>query len=148
MTREPYSYRSDRDVPEFDDSRPLFVFDNVCVLCSGGVSFLMRRKRAEHFHFTSAQGALGQALYRHCGLEMDDSYLFIADGRASTLSDGYFEVAKQMGGPWMLSMVFRLIPRPLRDAAYRMIARNRYRWFGKTAQACALLTEEQRRRLV
>lgn len=148
MTREPYSYRDDPAVPAFDDSHPLFVFDNVCVLCSGGVSFLMRRRRADRIRFTSAQGPLGQALYRHYGMAMDDTYLFIVDGRATSMSDGYFAVAREMGGPWQLARIFRIVPRAVRDAVYGLVARNRYRWFGKTAEACALLTEEQRRRLV
>lgn len=148
MSREPYSYRADPDVPDFDDSHPLFVFDNVCVLCSTGVAFLMHRERADHIRFTSAQDALGQALYRHYGMEMDDSYLFIANGTASTMSDGYFDIAREMGGPWHMALVFRLVPRAVREAAYGLIARNRYRWFGKARVACALLTEEQRRRLI
>tara|TARA_B100000749_G_scaffold271585_1_gene252577 strand:+ start:222 stop:488 length:267 start_codon:yes stop_codon:yes gene_type:complete len=83
-----YSYRDDPAVPGVDDTRPLIVFDNVCVLCSGGAGWLMRHDRRG-----------------------------------------------------------RIVPRALRDAAYRLIARNRYKWFGNT-QACALLTEEQRSRLI
>lgn len=142
-----YSYRSDPEVPPFDDSRPLFVFDGVCVLCSGGASWIMRRDRAARMAFTPAQGPIGQALYRHYGLAIDDTYLFLVEGQAHGLSEGYFQVARVLGGRWKLAAALRLIPRPLRDAAYRLIARNRYRWFGK-AEACALLTPEQRQRLL
>ena len=147
MKRAAFSYRGDPAVPEFDDTRPLFVFDDICVLCSGGASFLMRLKRARDVQFTSAQGELGEALYRHYGMAMDDTYLFIADGCAWSKSEGYFQLAKHLGGIWKLAALARIVPRPLRDAAYDMIARNRYRWFGKT-EACALLTEEQRARLI
>lgn len=143
----PYSYRSDPQVPPFDDGRPLFVFDGVCVLCSGGASWIMRRDRAGRIAFTPAQGPIGQALYRHYGLAIDDTYLFLADGRAYGLSEGYFQVACVLGGAWRLAAVLRIVPRPLRDAAYRLVARNRYRWFGK-AESCALLTPEQRSRLL
>lgn len=145
--RPAYSYRSDPEVPSFDDSRPLFVFDGVCVLCSSGASWIMRRDPAARIAFTSAQGPIGQALYRHYGLALDDTYLFLADGRVYGLSEGYFRVARVLGGWWRSAGVLRLIPRPLRDAAYRLVARNRYRWFGK-AEACALLTPEQRSRLL
>lgn len=145
--REPFSYRSDPQVPAFDDSRPLFVFDNVCVLCSGGVRFLMRHDTAGKIAFTSAQGSIGQALYRHYGLEMDETYLLLAHGRAHTMSAGYFAVAEELGGWWRLARLGRIVPGFLRDAAYRIVARNRYRWFGKT-QACALLSEDQRARLL
>ncbi len=147
MTHEPYSYRADAAVPDFDDSRPLFVFDQVCVLCSGGASFIMRHDRDGKIAFTPAQGAIGQALYRHYRMAMDDSYLFLSNGRATTLSSGYFVVARELGGLWRLAAVGRIVPRFIRDAVYRLVARNRYRWFGKT-EACALLTDEQRARLL
>ena len=147
MTLPAFSYRDDPAIPDFDDSRPLFVFDNICVLCSGGASFLMQQKRGREIRFASAQGDLGRALYRHYGLELDDSYLFLADGRGYTMSDGYFVLARKLGGWWRLAGVFRLIPRPMRDWIYGMVAQNRYEWFGRT-EACALLTEEQKARLL
>lgn len=147
MTRPPYSYRDDPAVSAFDDSRPLFVFDNVCVLCSRGARFLMRHDPAGKIAFTSAQGAIGQALYRHYGLEMDETYLFLAHGRAHTMSAGYFALAAELGGWWRLARIGRIVPRAVLDAVYRLVAWNRYRWFGKT-EACSLLSEEQRARLL
>ena len=147
MSREAYSYRADFEVPDFDDSRPIFVFDAVCVLCSGGASFIMRHDKAGRIAFASAQGRIGQALYRHYGLAIDDTYLFVIDGKAYGLSEGYFHVARVLGGLWSMAVLARIVPRALRDAVYRLIARNRYRWFGRT-ESCALLTAEQRARLM
>jgi predicted DCC family thiol-disulfide oxidoreductase YuxK len=147
LARAPYSYRDDPAVPPFDDSRPLFVFDGVCVLCSGGASWVMRRRRGARIAFASAQGPLGEALYRHYGMAMDETYLFLVDGEAFGLSEGYFRVARAMGGPWRLAAALRVVTRVLRDAVYRLVARHRYRWFGK-AEFCALLTPEQRDRLL
>lgn len=147
MTRTPFSYRGDPAVPDFDDSRPLFVFDEVCVLCSGGASLIMRHDRAAKIAFTSAQGPIGQALYRHYGLEMDATYLFLANGVAGTKSDGYLALARELGGWWRVAELSRILPRGVRDPLYDILARNRYRWFGKT-EACALLTEDQRARLL
>jgi predicted DCC family thiol-disulfide oxidoreductase YuxK len=147
VTREAYSYRSDPAVPAFDDARALFVFDGVCVLCSSGVGWIMRRDRAGKVGFASMQSALGQALYRHYGVPPDDTYLFIRDGRAYTASRGYLEMCKLLGGAWHLARVFRLVPERLRDWIYALVARNRYRWFGK-AGYCALLTPDQRARLL
>lgn len=148
MTPQPYSYRNSSGVPEFDDTRPVFIFDHVCVLCSGGVSFIMKHDREGAIAFTSAQGPLGQALCCHFGIDWDESYVFLRNGRAYTKSDGYFEVARTLGGWWRLGLMFAIIPRGLRDWAYDLVARNRYKWFGKTAEACALLTPEQRARLI
>lgn len=147
MSAQNYSYRDDPAVPPFDDARPLFVFDHHCVLCSGGARFLMQHDRAGRIAFTSAQGAIGEALYRHYGLAMDETYLFLARGRAETMSDGYLAVAREFGGVWHLAGAGRLVPRIVRDAIYRLVARNRYRWFGRT-EACALLSPEQRARLL
>ena len=55
LRRAPYSYRDDPAVPAFDDSTALFVFDGVCVLCSGGAAFLMRHDRHARMNFTPAR---------------------------------------------------------------------------------------------
>jgi len=147
ISRSRFSYRDDRTVPAFDDSRALFVFDGVCVLCSGAASFIMRHDKKALINFTPAQAALGRALYIHYGIEMDESYLLIAEGRAYTASRGYAELSRILGGWWHILRVAALIPERLRDWVYAVIARNRYRWFGKT-EYCTLLTTEQRRRLL
>jgi predicted DCC family thiol-disulfide oxidoreductase YuxK len=147
LTSNRCSYREDRAVPAFDDGRALFVFDGVCVLCSSGVSWITRHDRNALINFTSAQGSLGRALYAHYGVAMDESYLLIADGRAYTASRGYIEVCRILGGWSRIFLVTAVIPERLRDWVYAVVARNRYRWFGKTVH-CALLSQEQRRRLL
>ena len=141
------SYREDANVRAFDDDRPLFLFDGICVLCSSGVGFLMRHDRLGRIRFASAQSKLGTALYAHYGMPIDESYLLIADGQGFTKSDGYFRLLKELGGAWPLLHVLRLIPRFLRDWIYDRVAANRYKWFGKTAY-CTLLTPQQRTRLI
>ena len=147
LSAAPYSYRDDPGVPAFDDSRPLFVFDGVCVLCSGGAARIMRADKRQSLAFTPAAGQLGAALYRHYGLDLDDTYLFLVDGRAYGMSEGYFRVAQALGGVWKAAKVFRIFPPRLRDWAYRQVAANRYRWFGKV-EACSLLTPEQRAQMI
>ena len=95
----------------------------------------------------SAQGGLGAALYRHYGLDMDDTYLFLRDGRAFTKSAGYLELFSVLGGWWRLLRMMQVVPEAVRDWLYDRVAANRYRWFGK-ADYCALLTEAQRARLI
>ena len=147
ISRRPFSYRDDQAVPVFDDSHPLFVFDGICVLCSGGANWLMRHDRKALVNFSPAQDALGQALYAHYGIAMDESYLLIAEGRAYTASRGYLELCRILGGGWHVLRIFAIIPERLRDCFYAVVARNRYRWFGK-AEYCTLLTQEQRSRLI
>ena len=147
FNRPAYSYRDDPTVPAFDDSKPLFVFDGVCVLCSGGASWIMKNDRAANVNFTAAQTALGQALYRHYGRVIDDSYLLILKGQAYEASNGYFELFNVIGWPWRSLNVFKIVPVWMRDWVYHQIATNRYRWFGKVGY-CNLLTPLQRTRLL
>lgn len=142
-----YAYRDDPAVPAFDDSRPLYVFDGECVLCSRGAAFLMRHDPAGRIRFTSARGHLGQALYAHFGVPLDETYLLLDRGRLYTKTDGFLHVFRLLGGWWRPLTAGALVPRAVRDAAYGVLARNRLRWFGR-ADHCALLTPDQRARLI
>jgi predicted DCC family thiol-disulfide oxidoreductase YuxK len=143
----PERHKPAAGLPAFDDSKPLFVFDGVCVLCSGGAGWLMRHDRQSRVNFTPAQGPLGQALYAHYDIDMNETYLLVANGRAFTASRGYLELCRILGGWWHVCRAAAIIPERLRDAVYACIARNRYRWFGQTDH-CALLTPDQRSRLL
>ena len=147
VLKQPFSYRNDPAVPDFDDRKALFVFDGICVLCSSGASWIMRNDGRALVNFTPAQEALGQALYAHYGIDMDESYLLIADGSAYTASRGYLELCRILGRWWHALRMSAIIPERLRDWLYALVARNRYRWFGK-ADFCALLTKAQRERLL
>ena len=144
--RMPYSYRTDPAVPEFPDDKPLFVFDGYCVLCSTGASWLMRHAPGR-VRFASAQSPLGAALCRHFDTDPDKTYLLIANGTAAGESTGYLRLFRLLGGRWRLLLVFGLVPRAIRDWAYRIVARRRYQWFGKVEQ-CAILSEEERAQLL
>lgn len=146
IKRDPYSYCTDPSVPPFPDNKPLFVFDGHCVLCSTGASWLMRHGRGK-VRFASAQSPLGEALFRHYGIDPDKTYLLVAEGVASRESTGYLRLCRLLGGWWRLWSVFGLIPKPLRDSAYRVVARHRYQWFGKVEQ-CALLSEQERSQML
>ncbi len=147
VSKHPFSYRERPEIPGFDDSRALFVFDGICVLCSGGAGWLMRHDTQGKVNFTSAQAALGQALYSHYGIEMNESYLLLYNGSAFTASRGYLELCRILGGWWHIFRLAALVPEAWRDRLYAVIVRHRYRWFGKTGY-CALLNSEQRSRLL
>lgn len=131
--RPPWSWRDDSSVPGFPDEQPLIVFDGVCVLCSANARFVLRRDRRRRFRLTAAQSPLGEALYRHFGLPADryETMLLLDRGRLRTESDAALAIAEGLGWPWRAAGAARLVPRPLRDAAYRLVARNRYRLFGR-----------------
>lgn len=134
LTREPFSFRDDPSVPAFPDDHPLIVFDGVCVLCSGFARFVLKRDTRETFLFATAQGPLGQALYRHYGLDTVDfeTNLVVIDGRAYGKLDAFSAAMGVLPAPWRMLRVLRVFPRHLSDKIYDLIARNRYRLFGRT----------------
>ncbi len=131
----PRSYRADPQVPPFPDDKPLIVFDGDCVLCSGSARFVMRHDPARRFRLAAAQSALGRSLYRHYGLDpVDyDTILLIADGRLRVRSEAALGIARGLGPPWSLAALLAGVPRPLRDAVYDIVARHRFRLFGRRA---------------
>lgn len=144
-----YSYRSDPAVPAFPDDKALVVFDGVCVLCSGFAKFILKRDTGFAFRLVTAQSLLGQALYRHYGLDADafESNLVLADGRAYAKLDSVAAVGSRLGGPWRALALARLIPHAFGDWLYDRIARNRYRLFGRT-DACMVPEPRWRERFL
>ncbi len=132
-----------------EDSAPVIVFDGVCTLCSRWVRFLLRFDRRGRYRFAAMQGAHGRRLLATHGLDPDDplSFLLVEQGRAHTDTDAIVRVLTGLGGVWRLAALARLLPRALRDRAYRWLARNRYRWFGRH-DACYLPTPAQAARFL
>jgi predicted DCC family thiol-disulfide oxidoreductase YuxK len=127
----------------------IFVFDGVCVFCSRSLQFVLTHDRRQHFRFATLQSAAGRSLLSTHGLDPDDptSFLLVEDGLGYTASNAWIRIVMQFGGGWRLAGLFRLLPRPLRDAFYRWIARNRYRWFGKY-DACWLPSPDIAQRFI
>ena len=117
--------------------KPLIVFDGMCVLCSANARFVLKHDRRRRFRLTTAQGPLGEALYHRYGLANGDyeTMLVIERGELLTQSDAAIAIARGLGWPWRAAAAARIVPRPIRDAVYRLVARNRYRWFGRR-EAC------------
>lgn len=112
----------------------IIVFDGVCVLCNGWVRFLLRHDRRGRYRFAAMQGKTGQRLLAAHGLDPDDpsSFLLVEGGQSWRDTDAIRRVVTGLGGAWRLAHALVLLPRLLRNALYRAIARNRYRWFGAT----------------
>lgn len=129
----PYSYRTDPAVPHFPDDKPIFLYDGQCAFCSGSVQMLIRHDKRAKFRLLPAQSPLGEALYRHYGMDPNQhsTNMIIAGGRAYFKSQSSLYVVAGLGFPWSLVKVFYLVPPALLDLAYNVVARNRLRWFGR-----------------
>lgn len=132
---------------------PVLLFDGVCNLCSRTVQFILDHERAPTMRFCSLQSETGRALLAQHGMlhvvaQADpDTMVFIEDGRAHDRSTGALRVAAHLKAPWRWGRVALVVPRFLRDLGYRFVARNRYRWFGKT-DSCLVPTKELRARFL
>jgi predicted DCC family thiol-disulfide oxidoreductase YuxK len=117
-----------RDWPDDD----VILYDGVCVLCSGWVRFVTRRDVTRRFRFTPIQSPYGRALARALGIDPDepDTNAVILDGQALRRSDAALAVVSTLPG-WAWVRVLCCVPQPLRDLVYTLIARNRYRIFGR-----------------
>jgi len=117
----------------------IIVFDAECLLCNGWVQFLLRHDQRGEIRFASMQGANGRHLLNQAGLKAEglDTLLVIQGERSWQYSAAIFQVLHHLGWPWRLAWLAWLVPSMLRDAAYRLIARNRYRIFGR-AKTCIL----------
>ena len=130
-------------------AHPVLLFDGVCNLCSGSVQFIIERDPEARFRFASLQSEVGQRYLDELGVDrrVVDSVILIEGNRWHGESDAVLRIARILGGPWRALAVFRLIPRPVRDWLYRLVARHRYRWFGKK-ESCWLPTPELRGRFL
>lgn len=111
----------------------VLAFDGICVLCNGFVRFLMRHDRLERLRFASSGSVGGAAIFAATGQDSSNPVsVVLVDGDSRYLeSDAIIRAVMALGGMWRLFAVVRIVPRPLRDAGYRFVARRRYRWFGK-----------------
>lgn len=127
----------------------VIVFDGVCVLCNGWVDFLLERDHRQRYRFAAMQTQAGRNLLQANGLDADDpmSFLLLDEKGARIDSDAVIAVLIGLGGIWRAAAMFRLLPRAIRDPAYRWLARNRYRWFGKK-EMCYLPADSQRDRFL
>jgi predicted DCC family thiol-disulfide oxidoreductase YuxK len=125
---------------------PVILYDGLCGLCDRYVQFVLRYDQRRRFRFAPLQGAFAaRALARHgmlpSGPSLDSVVLVEEAGlpteRLRVRSDAVLAIVEELGGAWRLTTFLRVIPRPLRDAVYRLIARMRHRLFGRL-DACAV----------
>lgn len=131
-------------------SSAIILFDGVCNLCSGFVQFVINRDPNGYFRFASLQSDVGQSLLIQQGLTpaiTPETIILLENGQAYAYSSAVLRIFRRLGGGWRLISVGQVLPRFLRDAAYRFVARHRYQWFGRE-EACWLPTPALRQRFL
>ena len=128
----------------------LVVFDGFCVLCSGTVKFLLKIDKNKTLKFTTLRSDSSPDGREEAGepFVQPESVIYIENNHVYTQSEALVQLLKRIGGIWgTASALLRLFPRKWRDALYRLIARHRYRIFGKKNQ-CFLPAEKHSDRFV
>ncbi len=112
---------------------PVMVFDGACNLCHFWVRFAVERDPAAHLRFLAIQSAAGQAFLQrsHLPMETYESFYLVVDGAILQKSRGFLRMARYLRAPWPWLGAFDVLPAWLLDPIYDLIARNRYRWFGR-----------------
>jgi predicted DCC family thiol-disulfide oxidoreductase YuxK len=136
------------------EGRALLLYDGVCALCNGIVQFLMKHDRLDKFRYAPLQSSLGrEVLARFDSHNLPDGVMLLTDALTPAehlyqRSDAVTACLRQLSAPWrVVGRVLRLVPRRLREWVYGVIARFRYRLFGRY-DICPVPPPEQRSRLL
>ncbi|MFC6919428.1 thiol-disulfide oxidoreductase DCC family protein [Meiothermus taiwanensis] len=131
--------------------KTVVLFDGVCNLCHRTVQFILRHDKSQRFVFASQQSEVGQQLLRRYGIPTEtalaDSVVVVEEGRVWLESDAALHILYRLGGVWRIPALLRWVPKGLRDWVYRLIAKNRYRLFGRL-ERCMMPTPELKKRFL
>lgn len=119
-----------------DTKKGVVLFDGVCNLCNKSVQLIIKHDKQDYFRFAALDAAYGKAMIARYQINTD-SIVLIEGDQAYTESDAALRIAKRLSGIYPLLYVAIILPKFIRDPIYKMIARNRYKWFGKS-DACWL----------
>jgi predicted DCC family thiol-disulfide oxidoreductase YuxK len=134
--------------PADDVFSPIVLFDGVCNLCEWFVRFVIRRDHRGRFRFASLQSEVAAGLLDpHPEARGTDSIVLLEGGRAHVKSAAALRILRGLGGAWTLFYALWLVPRPIRDVVYDLVARHRYRWFGRR-DTCLIPTPDDRARFI
>jgi predicted DCC family thiol-disulfide oxidoreductase YuxK len=122
----------------------IILFDGVCNFCNGAINFVIDHDVARRFRFASLQSDIGQRILTENRRSVSDfdTVLLLREGKLYEKSTAALEIARYLRG-WAWLYYLRFIPRFIRDAVYNLIAKNRYRIFGKS-ESCRIPTPEER----
>lgn len=126
----------------------IVIFDGFCNLCSSSVLFIIKRDSKAQFKFSTLQSLdLREIKSKYHVAALPDSLLLIDRNRLFVKSSAALRIAKNLDGVWPLFYGFIIVPAPIRDWMYDLIAKNRYKWFGKR-NSCMIPTAEIEARFI
>ncbi|MBN1821961.1 MAG: thiol-disulfide oxidoreductase DCC family protein [Prolixibacteraceae bacterium] len=137
--------------------QPVILFDGYCNLCNATVNFIIRHDKKKLFRFAALQSdVVKELLFEFLSNKLFETVKQINAGKVDTViliynneiyieSDAGLKIAGLLGFPWNIPVLFKIVPKGIRDRIYRWIAKNRYKWFGKRKTCRIPATEESNR---
>lgn len=125
----------------------ILFFDGVCSMCNGLINFMMSEDRNHALRYAPLQGETAKDNVATEYLDNMNSIVYQENGKTYIESDGVIQALAAMGGTYKLALVFKVVPKYIRNKIYRVISKNRYKWFGKKDQ-CRMPTSEEREKLL
>lgn len=121
----------------------LILFDGLCNLCNRSVLFVIKRDKQAFFRYASIQSEVGQNILNHLSIDpkKTDTIVYVKGDKYYLQSSAILNILKDLGGVWRLFYAFIIIPRFIRDLVYRIIAKWRYKIFGKR-ESCTISNYE------
>ncbi len=125
------------------------MFDGVCNFCNSSVNFIIRNDKKDYFRFTPLQSEIGIKISEKYNLDSGNlkSVILVDKGKIYTKTTAALRIAKQLSGAWPALYVFIIVPAPIRDVIYNIIAKNRYKWWGEK-ESCMIPTPDVRKKFL
>ena len=119
------------ELKELSKANPIIAFDGVCNLCNGFIQWMIKRDKKKKFRYTTLQSKVGDLLVKNIDVK-GESVILVYKERIYTLSDVGLKCMQILGGGWTILYSLIYLPKSFRDFVYKWIAKNRYKWFGKS----------------
>ena len=129
--------------------KAIILFDGVCNLCNASVQFILKYDDKNQFLFAPLQSDAGRKLLLQFNVENINlmSIVLIEDDKVYEKSTAVLRIGKKLRTPWNFLYLFIIIPKAMRDYIYYLIAKNRYKWFGKK-DTCLPVSSEYKNRFI
>ncbi len=118
-------------------------FDGVCNFCNAAIDMIYRRNKKKNLYYSSLQSDFAKRNLPPEALKDLDTIIFYSGGKLYYRSSASLQIAKHLTGIYRLTVALLIFPRFIRDAVYKFIAKNRYKWFGKR-ETCRIPTDEEK----
>ncbi len=127
----------------------IVLFDGVCNFCNSSVNFIIRKDGNDHFRFLPLQSEKGNAIIERHNLDPENiqTVILLEGGRIYTRSTAALRIVRNLKGGWKLLYGFVIVPAFIRDFFYDIIAKNRYRWWGKR-ESCMVPTPDVKKKFL